>query len=209
MTMWESAGRLTSRAATAVAAIAVLLAGPVACSGNDDGEAYPPQDVATTQSRPSARASKTPVRKTTPPVRTTGAAAVTFPLRLTVDEVASFSQLRGQTQWTPQDRARMAGSRWVFNASGSFTVSADANLFPLTGKFTRSGSTLTFRATGYRANAGGTSFAEVGGTITVTRTASTLRGHWASGATYGARVNEQDFASSAQALYEFELEMTD
>jgi hypothetical protein len=160
-----------------IAVVAVLLAlTTAACGGGKDDPASPPPDP-----------------------------AIPYPLRYKVSSVSQFRQLKGQSQSASDSRTRMAASTWVFNTDGSFTVSANANLFPLRGTFTANGTELSFDAMARNVNAGGSSFTVLDGTLDLSKTKPVLSATWGSGATYGAVVNDTQFSSATQAEYQFSL----
>ncbi|WP_214102854.1 hypothetical protein [Acrocarpospora catenulata] len=175
--------------------------------GGDDADPTPTRKpTGRSTEKPAAAPTKKPVRK--PTKKPSKPAELTLPVELAVRSVIQFDQLKGKPQWTSGSQARLAGSRWKFNSSGNFTVYADANLFPLTGSYTREdATTLHFEASASNVNPGGTSFTSLTGTLVLLDSGLHVAGAWSSGATYGATVNDQDFASSTSSMYEFEIEV--
>lgn len=99
----------------------------LACSNNRTGVSEP-------QSRQSPSSSRSQIE---------------YPLVLRTQDIIQFEQLQGQPEWIEAEKARVQGAVWTFNSDGSF-VYAPANsrtdLFPLNGRYTTSGNTLSFTA---------------------------------------------------------------
>lgn len=126
-------------------------------------------------------------------------------LTLRVGQVVSFTQLKGQPAWTPAARSRFANSTWVFRSDGTFTYAptdSRSDLFPLSGRYTRTGNTLRFNASrtstiGSTGRAG----AAIQGTLTINGNRSTVSFVQASGMGNVAIVNNTKFSGSTSSAY--------
>ncbi|MBH0776588.1 hypothetical protein [Nocardia bovistercoris] len=121
-----------------------------------------------------------------------------------VTKVVEFEQKEGKPQWESGNRNRFANGRWSFDSDGTFsytTTDVRDDIYPLHGKYTVSGDTLRFSAHGSSVIGASSSFVELEGKIDLGAKPAKAQSYVASGAGYGAVVNNQKFGATASALY--------
>ncbi|MFI6325483.1 hypothetical protein ACIBG8_48755 [Nonomuraea sp. NPDC050556] len=133
-------------------------------------------------------------------ISTVPAAAETGTVRLRTQQILRFEQLAGQTSWQTSAYNRVANAYWVFYSNGTFafnTTNVRTDLYPLYGKYQVNGNTVAFSAH----NSAGGAFTEMIGRIDFGARTPVMKLNWASGAGYGAVVNNQRFGATASSHY--------
>jgi hypothetical protein len=151
-----------------------------------------------------APAGSTPVVQDLGPITRVASSVPALPARYRVTGISQFSQIRGQASWVPNARTRVARSVWVFNKNGSFsfnTVDVRSDLYPLVGRFTVRGSTISFAATRRSTIGASSNVADISGTVDFSGRVPVLRFTWSSGAVSAAVVNNQQFGSNTLSAY--------
>jgi hypothetical protein len=143
----------------------------------------------------------TPGTESTPTPDDAPTATVDLPATLETTSVVFLQQEAGQPQWVASDRQRLLDARWRFD-SGSFTFATSnvrTDVYPLTGDYQISGTTVRFSATGQAVNAVGSASARLDGTLDLVT--GELRFQWTTSSGMGAVVNGQQFAGATTSAY--------
>lgn len=125
-------------------------------------------------------------------------------VRLRTQRILQFEQLAGQVAWRTSAYNRVAAAVWVFYPNGTFafnTTNVRTDLYPLWGRYQVRGNTVSFSAHNAAAIGGSSAFTEMIGRVDFGSRPPVMRLNWASGAGYGAVVNNQRFGSTASSHY--------
>ncbi|MFF5246259.1 hypothetical protein ACFY3V_18405 [Streptosporangium sp. NPDC000095] len=184
----RGAGRSRGRAARVLAA-GVLLTGAVV-------------------SAPAAQASTSGQAGASAPTGAGQVVSAAFPYRFRTARVTRFQQVKGQPAWANSALSRVRNAVWVFSGNGTFvfnTTNVRTDLYPLRGRFQRQGNSWVFAANGSSRIGGSGSFTEMVGSIDFSGNQPVMTFRWASGASYGAVVNNQRFGAGASSAYDSTL----
>ncbi|MEU0371442.1 hypothetical protein ABZ070_14475 [Streptomyces sp. NPDC006283] len=124
-------------------------------------------------------------------------------------ELTEFKQLEGKPHWIEQQQRYLSNSVWQFNPDGTFAWAAEGfrtDLLPVQGTYTVSGSQWDFTGNNSSAIGGNRSFVEIIGSLDVS--SSTMIMTVASGAGYGAVINDQPIGTTASTAYEGKMTVT-
>ncbi|MFI6477531.1 hypothetical protein ACIBH1_06350 [Nonomuraea sp. NPDC050663] len=126
-------------------------------------------------------------------------------VRLRTQQIVRFDQLAGQQAWRGSAMNRVAAAAWYFYDNGTFafnTTNVRTDLYPLRGRYQVSGDKVTFSANNWVRIGGSSAFTEMIGSIDFGSRPPVMRLNWASGAGYGAVVNDRRFGSTASSHYQ-------
>ncbi|WP_367321798.1 hypothetical protein [Streptomyces sp. HUAS ZL42] len=124
-------------------------------------------------------------------------------------QLTKFKQLEGKPQWVEQQQQYLSNSVWQFNPDGTFAWSTEGfrtDLLPVQGTFTVSGSQWDFIGNNSVAIGGNRSFVEIVGSLDASRSTMTMT--VASGAGYGAVINDHPIGTTASTAYEGTMAVT-
>lgn len=155
-------------------------------------------------SAPAAQASTSGQAGVSVPTVSGQVVSAAFPYRFRTARVTRFQQLKGQSAWANSALSRVRNAVWVFSGNGTFafnTTNVRTDLYPLRGRFQRQGNSWVFAANGSSRIGGSSNFTEMVGNIDFSGSRPVMTFHWASGAGYGAVVNNQRFGAGASSAY--------
>ncbi|MER6944439.1 hypothetical protein ABT294_10480 [Nonomuraea sp. NPDC000554] len=127
---------------------------------------------------------------------------------LRVGRILQFQQVTGQAAWADRAFNRVRNAVWAFYDNGVFafnTTDVRTDLYPLRGRYRVNGNVVTFSANGSAQIGGSSAFTEMIGSIDFGSRPAVMTLNWASGAGYGAVVNNQKFGSTASSAYRVRL----
>lgn len=125
-------------------------------------------------------------------------------VRLRTQQILEFQQVAGQVAWRTSAYNRVVNAVWIFYPNGTFafnTTNVRTDLYPLRGRYQVRGNTVSFSAHNAAAIGGSSAFTEMIGRMDFGARPPVMRLNWASGAGYGAVVNDQRFGSTASSHY--------
>ncbi len=139
-------------------------------------------------------------------------ASADYPLVFKTKSILEFEQLQGQAQWIEESRKRVQGATWEFNSDGTFTfapANARTDLFPLEGKFKRSGDALEFSASaGSNTGSTGSASTEIQGKLDLSSDTPEISMTWVNSSGMSAVVANTPFASATANAYKLRATLT-